>query len=515
MCQSKRGHQAEVVEHRRPEIEREIAHLLDQPLRNQAGAAEPVGRPGVRGRHLELQFQAGERLSDFVVQLARDPPPLRLLHVHQAHGDRFQPQPGLARPLEQTRVLQRHREPIGDPARQLRLGRRDVAGAAQVVDLQQSNRHTLRDERQRERAPGRVPVFAGRAVTEIEIGQRTRRDDRPAGIAARGKEPRFPLLEVVGNHRGPPAGQQIFDVPQHRGRDRLRLLEREDRAVGVGQRAQVSRLPQQRLFHALPLGDVLPDGDDTTTGAVAVGKRLDVPEQHGEPAVRTHHDVLEIRNRFAGGNPPEIRADLVAHRGREEHRVIDPEHVGAPPSEHTLGRRVELGDALLEIEAHDGRPRHLHDGPEPRFAFEKGIRRALARRDVDRRPDDLGGGGLARHPRRAREDPDDGAVGPPQADLADRQRRLLLELHEPLAAFAGVVVEVEDRPAAQLRRRRHAEHVRERVVAFEDDPGPRHAENTREVVVEQHTQGPVAAGPFPAAREPGGDLRVVWHTIPE
>jgi hypothetical protein len=58
--------------------------------------------------------------------------------------------------------------------------------------------------------------------------------------------------------------------------------------------------------------------------------------------------------------------------------------------------------------------------------------------------------------------------------------------------------------------------VRKPVVAIEDRPIPGHPEDAGQVVVEQRPHGAVALGRrVPSGRQPGGDLRVVWHTMPQ
>ena len=91
--------QAEVVEHRRVEHLRQVAHLLEravgEPARLAQRLALALGQRGVPPGHRQLDLDGGERLADLVVQLARDGPALVLLHVHQPRRQ----------PLQVARVL--------------------------------------------------------------------------------------------------------------------------------------------------------------------------------------------------------------------------------------------------------------------------------------------------------------------------------------------------------------------------------------------------------------------------
>ena len=80
--------QPEVVERLRPQPAHEVAHLLDAGARGRLERAQLglqlLGRAALE--RLELQHDAGQRLPDLVVQLARHPPPLLLLRVERAAG---------------------------------------------------------------------------------------------------------------------------------------------------------------------------------------------------------------------------------------------------------------------------------------------------------------------------------------------------------------------------------------------------------------------------------------------
>ena len=81
-----RGAQAEVVERLRAQPPHELADLLDGRARRRLERAQRraqlVGRRALE--RLELEHDAGQRLADLVVQLARHPPALLLLGVERA-----------------------------------------------------------------------------------------------------------------------------------------------------------------------------------------------------------------------------------------------------------------------------------------------------------------------------------------------------------------------------------------------------------------------------------------------
>ena len=83
------GDEAEIVEHGRTEQQRHIAHhangVLDQALHG-FDARAIVGAGEARGQIAELDQDAGERLADFIVQLARDGAALGFLRLDQASG---------------------------------------------------------------------------------------------------------------------------------------------------------------------------------------------------------------------------------------------------------------------------------------------------------------------------------------------------------------------------------------------------------------------------------------------
>ena len=75
-----RTHQAEVLEHLRPQLARDPPHLVERAAHRLARLVERVAmlRRGV-GDRVQLQQHPGQDLADLVVQVARDPDPLGLL----------------------------------------------------------------------------------------------------------------------------------------------------------------------------------------------------------------------------------------------------------------------------------------------------------------------------------------------------------------------------------------------------------------------------------------------------
>jgi hypothetical protein len=86
---AQRRHQAEVVEDRRPELERQFAHHRERPVERFQRRPEQRGarRPLPPTDALEIQLGRGQDLSELVVQLARDAPPLLLLRREQSPRD--------------------------------------------------------------------------------------------------------------------------------------------------------------------------------------------------------------------------------------------------------------------------------------------------------------------------------------------------------------------------------------------------------------------------------------------
>ena len=121
---AQRRGQPEVVELRRAQAERELAHALERVLHGiddlvDARAQRRARRPGARATQLDLQ--RGERLTDVVVQIAREPLALLLLHLEQA-------------PRQRAQALVRHLELAVQPLE--RLLRAQALG--DVVDLHQA-----------------------------------------------------------------------------------------------------------------------------------------------------------------------------------------------------------------------------------------------------------------------------------------------------------------------------------------------------------------------------------------
>jgi hypothetical protein len=80
-----RGPQPELVEHRRAQVEGEVANLADEVVKQRLGFGEPGAHDvgGTAGRNAEHQADAGQELADFVVQLARHSAALALLRLHE------------------------------------------------------------------------------------------------------------------------------------------------------------------------------------------------------------------------------------------------------------------------------------------------------------------------------------------------------------------------------------------------------------------------------------------------
>ena len=89
-----RRRQAEVVEHRGMEEPRQVADGVQRPLGDPARVVQRVD-VDARGlhrslRHREFDFDRRQYLADFVVQLARDAPPLLFLRGQQLRGQPLQ-----------------------------------------------------------------------------------------------------------------------------------------------------------------------------------------------------------------------------------------------------------------------------------------------------------------------------------------------------------------------------------------------------------------------------------------
>ena len=89
----------------------------------QPGSHLPHLIAGHTSGQIEEQPQPGERLADLVVQLAREVPALRLLHLYQSGGQGLQSLvPGARLPV-QTRVLDRQRTAAGQVFGERQVGR--------------------------------------------------------------------------------------------------------------------------------------------------------------------------------------------------------------------------------------------------------------------------------------------------------------------------------------------------------------------------------------------------------
>ena len=97
---AQRRGKAEVVELRRAQAERELAHALERVLHGVDDLVDARARGELVARardRFQLDLQRGERLTDVVVQVARQALALLLLHFEQAARQRAQP---LVRNLE-------------------------------------------------------------------------------------------------------------------------------------------------------------------------------------------------------------------------------------------------------------------------------------------------------------------------------------------------------------------------------------------------------------------------------
>ena len=127
---AQRGDQADLVEQRRPQVDRHLAHAGDQVVDQRDRVADAVGRrgPPARAPELQPQLERGQRLPQLVVQLVREEPALVLLR-------RLQPPVELPQPL------------VGDAQLAQRLG----GGARVGLDVADDrvDHHRQQDREQR------------------------------------------------------------------------------------------------------------------------------------------------------------------------------------------------------------------------------------------------------------------------------------------------------------------------------------------------------------------------------
>src|SRR6185436_393797 len=89
------GDEAEIVEDTGPQLGRDAAHALDNGVDAPGCGAQPLGNRArgfgaVGGESGKIELEAGERLAELVVDLARDARALLLPDVLQIDGERAQ-----------------------------------------------------------------------------------------------------------------------------------------------------------------------------------------------------------------------------------------------------------------------------------------------------------------------------------------------------------------------------------------------------------------------------------------
>ena len=87
-----RGHQPEIIQHLRTEIDGELSHAFDQIVDEpQCLVKTLLLRRALRTqRGFQNQLQTGDRLADLVMQFTGEEPPLCFLHVHHAQRESLQ-----------------------------------------------------------------------------------------------------------------------------------------------------------------------------------------------------------------------------------------------------------------------------------------------------------------------------------------------------------------------------------------------------------------------------------------
>ena len=174
------GDEAEVVERRGAQLDREAAHVLQRPDDELAQGADRLPRLVALRRLLERlqpEQDRGQRLSGLVVQLTRQARPLELLRLDDTADDVAADQP---RVIDRDRGAPRER--LGEPEVVVGEGRR---GAALVVGDHDADRLAAHDERHVERRVDAEPacdllVDLGSSRIESTRSLRPRSSTRPA-----------------------------------------------------------------------------------------------------------------------------------------------------------------------------------------------------------------------------------------------------------------------------------------------------------------------------------------------
>ena len=178
-----RGGEAEIVQLRRPQAERKLAHALERVLHRVDALIDARARRRLAARagdRLQLDLQRRERLANVVMQVAREAPALFLLHLEQAPRQRAQP---LVRELElAVQALQRllRAQPLGDvvdlhQARGAAAPRDEVTDAGDVdrlaALLQVAERAVLHVARLAAQEAGERVAILGRPDVERRHGE--------------------------------------------------------------------------------------------------------------------------------------------------------------------------------------------------------------------------------------------------------------------------------------------------------------------------------------------------------
>ena len=129
--------QAEVVQHRGPQVERQVAHPSEQIAQEPLGLVQsrPCGRRWDTLERVETQLDAGELLADFVVELACEMPPFEFLHLDQALRQCRQPLACGFDLLEEVFAFDRQRHRVGNlPDERHLYGGRPALAAPQQAE---------------------------------------------------------------------------------------------------------------------------------------------------------------------------------------------------------------------------------------------------------------------------------------------------------------------------------------------------------------------------------------------
>ena len=274
------GGQAQVVEHRGPQVQRQVAHLLDGPVHDIEALLLSCPTLGA-GRGLEgMQIDAdrGERLPDLVVQLASEVATFGLLGHHQLAGERPQSLPSGAHLLEQTGLLDGDRQLAGDIAGAVHmLGREGSREAG--PDIEAADELILRDEghgevgthprrsqqgtQRRGQGPGQdvlrqADLSPPHILQVAECFGRQWCSRRQCGVAVGvgGEDDGLIVRGVKRQGSGPLTGYQATDTAQRGTGDLFRRAGRQDGAVDLLHGLQPLGVLSQRLLYPSPLGDL-------------------------------------------------------------------------------------------------------------------------------------------------------------------------------------------------------------------------------------------------------------------